>query len=77
MRELVPRAQRPGGRSLATPATPLPSDGKERQKDSAVIEMTLADYIRLNAESFSDRTAIETLDRDGEIRERVDRKSVV
>ena len=33
--------------------------------------MTLADYLRLNAESFSDRTAIETLDRDGEIRERV------
>jgi acyl-CoA synthetase (AMP-forming)/AMP-acid ligase II len=36
-----------------------------------VIEMTLADYIRLNAESFSDRTAIETLDRAGEIHERV------
>jgi fatty-acyl-CoA synthase len=36
-----------------------------------VIEMTLADYVRLNAESFSDRTAIETLDRAGEIRERV------
>lgn len=36
-----------------------------------MIEMTLADYIRLNAESFSDRIAIETLDRDGEVRERV------
>jgi fatty-acyl-CoA synthase len=36
-----------------------------------VIEMTLADYIRLNAESFSDRTAIETLDRAGEILEHV------
>ncbi len=33
--------------------------------------MTLADYVRLNAESFSDRIAIETLDRAGEVRERV------
>jgi acyl-CoA synthetase (AMP-forming)/AMP-acid ligase II len=36
-----------------------------------VIEMTLADYIRLNAESFAGRSAIETLNGAGEITERV------